>query len=215
LAAFSFEIHSHSREHSACSIMGVEELLVRAHELGLFGVIVTDHHFQWPEGEVQAMADRLTGGRLVALSAFEVTTSDPVQGGHAGDLLVFGMADTDTLGIWTPYDEACARAREHDALIIAAHPFREGMGSGDRIFSMDIDGIEIYNQNHSRLDVMRAKTAVQRAGFLGLAGSDSHRTSQVGQFLTVLRRPARTMPEFMAEIRARRFSLLSNRPDIR
>lgn len=195
--------------------MGAQELMARARELGLAGVIVTDHHYQWPAQELQALADRVTGGGLVALSAFEVTTSDPHQGGHAGDLLIYGMPDTATLGIWTPYEEACACAREYDTLIIAAHPFREGMGCGDRIFQMDIDGIEIYNQNHSRLDVMRAKTAVQRAGFLGLAGSDSHRLSQVGQFLTVLQRPVRTMPEFIAEIRARRFTLVSNRPDIR
>jgi len=215
LAGFAFETHSHTREHSACSIMAVEALLARAHELGLAGVIVTDHHYQWPPEELQIIADRVTGGRLVALSAFEVTTSDPHQGGHAGDLLIFGMPASATLGIWTPYEEACAKAREYDALIIAAHPFREGMGAGDRIFQMDIDGIEIYNQNHSRLDVMRAKMAVQRAGFLGLAGSDAHRVSQVGQFLTVLQRPVRTMAEFVAEVRARRFTLQSNRPDIR
>jgi predicted metal-dependent phosphoesterase TrpH len=160
------------------------------------------------------MADRIRPDAIVVLSAYEVTTADPRTRQHAGDLLIFGAPDDATMRMWTPYDEASARAREQDALIIAAHPFRDGMGAGERVYHMDIDGIEVLNQNHSPLDVMRARTAVRNTGLIGLAGSDAHRVAQVAQFLTVFRRPVRSMEDFIRETRAQRFTLKSNRPDI-
>ncbi|MCE5216661.1 PHP domain-containing protein [bacterium] len=211
---YPFEIHSHTKEHSACSRVPVEHLLARADELGLAGIVVTDHHYQWPQAELEKIARRVTRNGLVVLSAYELTTADPRTGAHAGDLLVFGGPDDAVMPIWTPYEEACARAHELGAVTISAHPFREGMGAGDRIYYMDIDGIEIYNQNHSRLDVLRARQAVQKAGFLGVAGSDAHRAVQVAQFLTVFERPVRSMEDFKRELLARRFHLASNRPDI-
>lgn len=211
---YPFDIHTHTSEHSACSYMRAEELIARGIELGLAGLIITDHHYQWPAEELQAIADRICPQALVVLSAYEVTTSEPRTGKHAGDLLVFGDP-CGAMRMGTPYDEVCAIAHEHDALVIAAHPFRDGVGAGDRIFLMDIDGIEVLNQNHSPLDVMRARQAVRRAGLLGLAGSDAHRLSQVAQFLTVFQRPVRSMTDFLAEVRAQRYRLQSNRPDIR
>ena len=186
----------------------------RAIDLGLTGIVVTDHHYQWPAAEAQAVADRIRPGALVVLSAYEVTTSEPKTGRHAGDLLIFGAPDHDTMQMGTPYDEVCTRAHEYDALAIAAHPFREGVGAGDRIYYMDLDGIEVYNQNHSPLDVMRAKQAVQRTGLIGLAGSDAHRVAQVGQFVTSFRKPLCSMEEFVREVRAGRFVMKSNRRDI-
>ena len=186
----------------------------RAIDVGLAGIVVTAHHYQWPVAEAQAIADAIRPGALVVLSAYEVTTSEPRTGKHAGDLLIFGAPDSDTMPMGTPYDEACVRAHEYDALVIAAHPFREAVGAGDRIYYMDIDGIEVYNQNHSPLDVMRGKQAVQRTGLLGLAGSDAHRVAQVGQFVTRFRRPVRTMEDFLREVRAGRYAMKSNRADI-
>jgi len=48
-----------------------------------------------------------------------------------------------------------------------------------------------------------------------VAGSDSHSVVQVGQFCTVFDRPVHTMDEFITELRARRYAIQSNRPDIR
>lgn len=214
---FGFDIHSHSSEHSACSHVSAEELIDTAIERGLAGMVVTDHHYQWPRAELQAIAERLKPGAIVMLSAYELTTADRPNGKqkHAGDLLIYGAPDGSEMELWTPYKEACARAREQNALIISAHPFREGAGAGERIFDMDIDGIEIFNPNHSQLDVSRAKAAVLRAGFLGVAGSDAHHASHVGQFPTIFDRPVRDMNEFIRELRARRYAIQSNCPGIR
>ncbi len=212
---YPFETHSHTREHSACSAVSAEELITRAAELGLAGLVVTDHHFQNPAAELRAIADRVGAHDLVVLSAYEVTTVDPATGMHAGDLLVFGTPDDTAMEIWTPYPEACARARQLQALIISAHPFREGMGAGNRVFQMDIDGMEILNQNHAQPQVERAREAVRRTGLIGTAGSDAHRADQLAQFVTVFQNPVRTMDDFINELRSRQFTLKSNRPDIR
>ncbi|NSW56802.1 MAG: PHP domain-containing protein [Armatimonadetes bacterium] len=213
---YPFEIHSHTSEHSACSGMTARELIARCAELGIAGLVVTDHHYQWPLAELQEIAREVASDGLVVLSAYEVTTVDPRTGRHAGDLLIFGAPeDEPPMQIWTPYKEACARARELGAMSISAHPFREGMGAGDRVYEMDVDGIEIFNQNHSRINVAQARQAVLCRGFLGVAGSDAHSVVQVGQFYTVFDRPVQTMDEFITELRARRYAIQSNRPDIR
>ena len=194
--------------------MSAQELIERAAELRLAGIVVTDHHYQWPQAELQAIAERTGHPDLVVLSAYELTSSEPRTRQHAGDLLIYGSPDDATMPMWTCYEDAITIARAHDALIISAHPFRQNAGAGDRVYHMDIDGLEIYNQNHSPLDVMRARTAARKTGLIAVGGSDAHRVAQVAQFLTVFRRPVKTMEDFVREIRARRFALQSNRPDI-
>ena len=81
----AFEIHAHTSEHSACSHMTAEELIARAAELGLAGVVVTDHHYQWPQAHLQDLTDKATGGAVAVLSAYELTTSVPGAGGHMCD----------------------------------------------------------------------------------------------------------------------------------
>ncbi len=195
--------------------MPAEELIERCVDLQIAGLVVTDHHYQWPQGELDALAQSIAGNGLVVLSAYEVTTLDPKTDTHAGDILVYDWPeDEPPLPIWTPYEEACARIREIGALGISAHPYREGMGAGDLVYEMDIDGIEIFNQNHAQAHVNQARAAVARRGFLGVAGSDAHHRMQVGQFYTVFEQPVQTIAEFVTELRERRFVIQSNRPDI-
>lgn len=212
---FGFETHCHSSEHSTCSHVSIEEIIVTAVERDLFGIIITDHHYQWPQAELDDIKKRVGANDLVVLSAYELTTADPISGKHAGDILIFGSPDDAVMPIWTPWDEACRRVRELNALSISAHPFREGMGAGDLIFRMDIDGMEIFNINHSQPLVNRAKAAVKKLGCIGTAGSDVHNASEIGLYQTVLDEPVFTIEEFINQLHARRFALMTNHPTIR
>jgi 3',5'-nucleoside bisphosphate phosphatase len=209
-----FDIHCHTHEHSPCSRLAAAALVERALELRLAGVVLTDHHYQWPEEELQALAAETGAGKLVLLSGYELTTTDPQTGRYGGDLLIYGMAPDKLMAPGTPADEACARAHEGGALVISAHPFRQSMGAGDLVYALDIDGLEVMNDSYTGVEVTRAREVVRQMGFLGLAGSDAHQLSQVGQFLTALQRPAHSMEEFARELRAKRFRLRSRRRGI-
>jgi 3',5'-nucleoside bisphosphate phosphatase len=210
----AFDIHCHTHEHSPCSRLPAAQLVERALELKLAGVVLTDHHYQWPQDELQALARDAGAGKLVLLSGYELTTSCPQTGRYGGDLLIYGMPQERLLPPGTPADEACALAHEQGALVISAHPFRQSMGAGDLVYALDIDGLEVMNDSYTGVEVTRAREVVRQMGFLGLAGSDAHQLSQVGQFLTTLQRPVTSMDEFTRELRARRFRLRSRRRDI-
>ena len=209
---FCLDTHAHSKEHSACSRRPAAALIARAAEIGLDGLIITDHGYCWPEADLKALVREIGATDLLVLCAPEITARDPETGAHQGDYLLFGCAEI-------PPDPSSAAqvvqfGQERGALVIAAHPFRAGCGAGDLAFTLPLDGIEVYNQNHSRADVRRCQEAVARQGYLGLAGSDAHQVEQIGQFLTCLERPIATMAEFVAELRAQRFRLKSTREDM-
>ena len=209
---FCIETHSHSKEHSACSYMSVTALVTRAAEIGLDGLIITDHGYVWPEEDLRAVVREVGAANLLVLSAPEITARDPETGKHEGDYLLFGCSEV-------PPDPTSAAGvvqfgQDRGGLVIAGHPFRCGMSAGARVFSLPLDGIEVYNQNHSPADVRRCQAVVERQGYLGLAGSDAHQVEQIGQFLTCLERPIATIAEFVTELRARRFTLKSTRLDM-
>jgi 3',5'-nucleoside bisphosphate phosphatase len=210
---FCIETHAHAREHSACSHMSAAALIARAAEIGLDGLIVTDHGYCWPREDLLAVVREVGADDLLVLCAPEITARSPETGAHEGDYLLFGCEEV-------PPDPSSAAevvefGHQRGALVIAAHPFRAGMGSGDLTYTLPLDGIEVYNQNHSRADVRRCQEAVQQQGFLGIAGSDAHQVEQIGQFVTCLERPIATMAEFVEELRAGRFRLKSTREDMR
>ncbi len=209
---FCIETHTHTSEHSACSIMTAADLIRRAVEIGLDGLIVSDHHYAWPEADLREIARSVGAERLLVLATQEITARDEETGEHQGDYLLYGY--NEPLPQPMSAEQVVEAGRAHGALVIVAHPFRHGMGAGDRVFDLPVDGIEVYNQNHSPEDVRRCSRAVAECGFLGIAGSDAHRVEQVGQFLTCLERPIASMEEFIGELRARRFTLKSTRPDM-
>lgn len=211
---YSFDIHCHTREHSMCSRMSAAQLVERALELRLAGVVLTDHHYQWPDEELASLAAETGSDGLVLLSGYELTTSDPATGAYGGDLLIFGMPADSLMPAGTPADEACARVRAQGGLVVAAHPFRPTTDVGDMVYALDLDGIEVMNDSYTGVEVTRAREVVRQMGFLGLAGSDSHNVRQVGQFLTSFQRPVTSMEAFMRELRAKRFRLRSQRPGI-
>ena len=104
------ELHSHTAEHSACSHAAAVDLVRRIYEIGLQGIVITDHHFLWPDEELEGLR-RSVGlpESFVVLSGQETTTSD------VGDVLVYGAHESIPAG--TPL--ASIRAAHPDA---ATHP---------------------------------------------------------------------------------------------
>jgi predicted metal-dependent phosphoesterase TrpH len=106
------EIHCHTAEHSSCSHAAALDLAKQIYRNNLQGVVITDHHFLWPDEELKRL--RKSAGLpeyFVVLSGQETTTSD------AGDVLVYGAA----LTIPPRMSLASIRAAHPDAAIILAH----------------------------------------------------------------------------------------------
>ncbi|MFD1514940.1 PHP domain-containing protein [Halomarina rubra] len=151
----------------------VERLLERAVEVGLDGIVVTDH--DTIEESLRA-AELAPEYGLVGIPGVEVSTAD-------GHLLAIGVEQCPAAG--EPFADTVDRVRELGGVAVVPHPFqrtRHGVGKG---VVEDCDAVEVYNawvftgyRNH------RAKHFADANGYPGVAASDAHSAAYVGRAYT-------------------------------
>src|SRR6478735_205779 len=79
-----FDLHMHTTRHSPDSIMDPYAMLRRAQELGLDGLVITEHDWLWTQSELDELRAAAPG--LVILSGIEVST-------RQGHFLVYGVTN--------------------------------------------------------------------------------------------------------------------------
>lgn len=160
------EIHCHTQEHSPCSEISAGDLISRAIDAGLQGVVLTDHHYQWSDEELQNLLQEsdIPAG-FVLLTGQEVTTCD------FDDVLVYGAEQT------FPFGVSLSHIRSHapEAAIVWAHPYRgiKRPGPG-QLFDSCFDAIEIFNRNHRPEQNVFAFEEWRKWGFVATSGTDVH-----------------------------------------
>src|SRR5260370_42501445 len=82
--SMKFDLHMHTTRHSPDSQMDPFALVRRARELGLDGVVITEHDWLWTEAELDELRAAAPG--LVVLAGVEVTTQE-------GHFLAHGVRD--------------------------------------------------------------------------------------------------------------------------
>jgi predicted metal-dependent phosphoesterase TrpH len=199
------DLHIHTMRYSPCSLIYPLHLPFTARLFGLDGFAVTEHQYLWEEDEIEELKREAGIDGIVVLRGQEIRTCN--EDGPEGDILVFGYPDT----IEGPVSSEKLIEKIHaaGAVAVAAHPFRPSFGLGDRIFNLDLDGIEISTSSHTVSATQKAVSAGKTLSLAGLGASDAHRLAYFGQFLTWFENPVRTESELVEEIKARRCKPLS------
>lgn len=187
------EMHSHTAERSSCSHVAAADLVRRAFEQGLQGIVLTDHHYFWPPEELEKLRRRSQVPNYFLLaSGQEVTTRD------FGDVLVYGADRTIPKG--TPVTEI--RRNFPDAALVWAHPYREQRTPApSRLLDPHLDAVEIFNSNHTFSENHRGLQDWHRYRFTAIAGTDTHALSYTGAFPTHFDHPVETIGELASELR--------------
>ncbi len=164
------DLHIHTYAGSSCSVLPPDELIMRAKELGLDGVCVTEHN--------NFIGKRFTGryDDLVVFSGVEIRSIE-------GDILVYGLDEIP----FGSAQEIIDSSKEQGAAVFIAHPFRSPpfISIGDAIYRLkDFDGIEILNGNCTKEENQEAQNAMKSLHCLGIGGSDAHATGSVGKYVT-------------------------------
>src|SRR3954463_1427301 len=110
-----FDHHLHTSRHSPDSVINPEVLIARARAVGLDGVVITEHDYQWEPDELADLAAR--AGGLKVFSGAEVSARE-------GHFLVYGLPDLDEAPCGVALGDLLEVVRRHEAAIVAAHPFR-------------------------------------------------------------------------------------------
>jgi predicted metal-dependent phosphoesterase TrpH len=157
------DLHTHSRPCSGDSVLTAEELVQRAAEAGLNGIVLTEHDAIRPQAEVQALSERYG---LAVLRGMEVTT-------EIGHVLVFG------LGCYTPALRSIETLRREadaaGAVIFLAHPYRgwHRPVPWERLPEL-VHGVEALNGQEHLTRNQRALALAGRFALPGIGGSDTH-----------------------------------------
>jgi len=190
-----FDHHLHTEKHSPDSTIDPVELIEHARLIGLDGVVITEHDYQWEPDELGELAARAAPLRV--FSGVEVSALE-------GHFLVYGLPSLDEVYPGIELTELLSVVRRHQAAIVAAHPFRWDQPFDEIVERQGpiFDALELVSNNITPDN--RAKTeALLRDHAMGATGSsDAHEISILGCYFTEFDRTIDTIADFVAAIRA-------------
>ncbi|WP_115865624.1 PHP domain-containing protein [Halorussus litoreus] len=166
--------HVHS-EGSHDASEPVELLLEQASEIGLDGIVVTDHD----EIEESLRAAELAPEYgLVGIPGVEVSTA-------AGHLLAIGVEERPEP--YRPFDETVETVRDAGGVAVVPHPFQRTRHGVRKRRITDCDAVEVYNAwLFTGYRNRRARKFAARRGYPGVAASDAHSAASLGRAYTEL-----------------------------
>ncbi len=156
-----------------------EEVLTRVREIGLDGIAVTEHNSY---EKAEAFLELAPRHNLVVFVGAEI----PTVNGH---YLVFSQ----DIGRWNRYCRMLYRAQEIvdevnkiGGAVIAAHPYRSGLGFGGTAVSklQGLTAIEVYNGGNKNSDNKQALQLAASLNLPGTGGSDAHCIEEIGRGYT-------------------------------
>ena len=215
------DLHTHSTVGSADSEIQPEALVKQAKEVGLTGVAITEHVAPWSDEDTQRYC-RECG--LFLYNAREWETD-------AGHIITIGLS-RDMRGISSARELAEVALRE-GAFAILCHPFRDFPGPDNYLFGkvpqaesfsvekwaehpifQMVDAIEILNGGNNERENRLAQEVAKLLGKPGVAGSDAHRTPEVGRCATVFEADTIASEQaLLAALRSGRFHAAQLQPD--
>jgi predicted metal-dependent phosphoesterase TrpH len=194
----TFDLHMHTRRYSPDSEIDPFDLVRRAREIGLDGIVITEHDRLWPEDELEELRAAAPG--LVVLGGVEVT-------GLGGDLLCYGVTDLADLRRGLPWGDLCREVRRQGGVAVAAHPYRWGQDFDGLIRDQqpDLGGLEMMSNNMDPELRRRAAAFLDRnPRYATLGNSDAHELAVLGFCHTEFTTPIRTSADLVSAILERR-----------
>ena len=212
------DIHTHTYPTSDDSILTPEELIGKAKRIGLDGVCITDHDRFWDPEDIHALSRKHD---YLVLPGCEVTTEE-------GHILVYGLQEY----IFGMHKASYVKELVDDAggAMVVAHPYRRfyrkqahtsdaayqemlTRASRNKVFDF-VDAVEIFNGRGSDEENHFAGDLADSFGLGATGASDAHSLEQVGTYATRFQQPVRDLDDFIAELKAGRFSPYSLRSPV-
>lgn len=193
-----FDLHMHTRRYSPDSDIDPFALVRRARDIGLDGIVITEHDRLWPEAELDELRQAAPG--LIVLGGVEVS-------GRGGDLLCYGVTDLTSLRRGMPWGELCREVARQGGAAVAAHPYRWGQDF-DRLLAderPELAGLEVMSNNMDPdLRRMAAAFLDRNPAYATLGNSDAHDVDVVGVCYTEFDANIRTAGDLVRAIRERK-----------
>lgn len=188
------DLHAHTALYSACGQASPEEMVARALEVGLHGLVFSEHNLLWPEDELAKLQAAFPAVRLYR--GIEITSS----GGD--DYIVYGVTDPDLLRAGMDHIEIVTRTRAVGGAIVLAHPYRYSPNVPEALDSHPVDGIEVMSSNIYNCFHVPALALAHRLQIQAIVTSDGHETTMLGMYAMQVDRLPENDIELAAVIRS-------------
>jgi predicted metal-dependent phosphoesterase TrpH len=192
-----FDLHMHTSRHSLDSIMTPESMVQRAREIGLDGVVITEHDWLWTDEEL-AQLRQLTP-EVIVLAGIEVSAKQ-------GHFLVYGVSNPFAAPHGIGVAELCREVHRQGGAVVAAHPYRWNQPFDDILETErpDLDGLELMSNNMDAEIRRRVAALNERIRLAGLGNSDAHRVETLGCCYTEIDGVIRDLSDLVKAIRGRK-----------
>ena len=190
--------HLHTNRYSPDSVIDPWQLIERAREVGLDGIVITEHDVQWPADELEELAKH---GGMFGISVF----SGVEVSAREGHFLIYGLPHLDDVQPGVRLADLLAVVRRHNAAIVAAHPFRWEQDF-DAIVAEHgpvFDGLELVSNNVTPETRRQTERLLQAAPMGATGSSDSHEPGVIGCYYTEFPRPIDSLRDFVSALRRR------------
>jgi predicted metal-dependent phosphoesterase TrpH len=174
------DLHTHTKRYSPCSSIKPRDLVLRAKEIGLDGLAITEHNHLWSMHELEKLKEEAGIRDLTILRGKEIER----EGKH---LLIFNYPYK--IGRWPPLIEMISKIRHSGGIVILVHPFRYGRFMGVSLNSLKdlfapYDAVEVLTPQHSSQQIQKALMILEKLPIVGIGASDCHAIYEVGQYVT-------------------------------
>jgi predicted metal-dependent phosphoesterase TrpH len=192
--------HLHTSRHSPDSEIDPLKLVEHALRIGLDGLVITEHDYQWKSEELAELANRAAPLRV--FSGAEISARE-------GHFLVYGLPALDEVPPGIGLADLLKVVRRNHAAIVAAHPFR-----WDQPFDTFVaehgpafDALELVSNNISAETRSKTEALLRANPSMGATGSsDAHEVHVVGCYFTEFDDPIATISDFVTSLLNRRGS---------
>ena len=188
--------HVHTSRYSPDSMLDPLELIERAREVGLDGVVITEHDYQWEADELADLATRAAGLRV--FSGAEVSARE-------GHFLVYGLPDLDDVPPGVFLKDLLQAARRHGAAVVAAHPFRWDQDFDGIVgeHGPAFDAIELVSNNVTPETRRKAERLLKRSPMGTTGSSDAHDVMTLGCYYSEIPGPLDSIADFTGALKKR------------
>ncbi len=168
------DLHVHTARYSPCGRSTPQEMITQAAERGLHALVFTEHHWLWPQDELEALQEQFPDVRLYR--GMEVTSAS------GEDYLVYGMTPPGLLAQGLDDTQIIARAQACGAAVVLAHPYRYHPDVPETLARYPVDGVEVLSTNIYNYAHLPAIALAHRLQVPAIASSDGHHVSMLGLY---------------------------------
>ncbi|MCX5852879.1 MAG: PHP domain-containing protein [Deltaproteobacteria bacterium] len=208
------DLHIHTNRYSGCSNLDPSALLRKARDVGLDGIVLTEHGIRWSDENLRELVEASGVKDLLVLVGQEVACYTP-RGEFQGEFLLFGYPRS--LGSSRSLEVILKLVHGEGGVVIAAHPFKKIIsangdgfyGAGHLVYEYDLDGLEVAHPSYDRESTALAEEAMRKRNLAGIGCSDAHDLMSVGLCRSVFPDPVTDMEGLCEAIRERRVKAIS------